>query len=144
MPTPTKFRHGARAAALAVLAAGGSRRQAARAAGVDHATLSRWLERGERVPEGRYGAFATAVAAAEADPDHLVVVPDHDDDPTDAEIRAAWTFLERREPGFARPPRRRPEPPAFEGTVVTMADGTPVPDFGQQRHIVTTEGGRHE
>jgi hypothetical protein len=108
MPTPSKFRQGARDRAIAVLNAGGSRREAAKAANVDHATLHRWLKRGERVhPESRYARFAEAVKLAEADPHTLVVLPDIDEGPTPAQARAAFRFLERTEWAI--------EPSPFEG-----------------------------
>ena len=52
---------------LAILAAGGSRRTAARVAGIDPSTLRDWLRRGERsTPEGRFGRFLADVRAAES------------------------------------------------------------------------------
>jgi transposase len=104
MPTPTKFRQAARDRALAVLNAGGSRRAAAKAAGIDHATLHRWIRRGERATsESRSGRFADAVKRAEADPKTPVALPEIDDGPSDAEVRWALKFLERTEPGWAPP-----------------------------------------
>jgi hypothetical protein len=54
---------------LEILAAGGSRRAAAARAGIDHATLGRWLERGRQgAPGGRWHSFANDVAQAETHP----------------------------------------------------------------------------
>jgi hypothetical protein len=115
MPTPSKFRQNARNRALSVLNAGGSRREAARAASVDHATLLRWLQRGERAhPESRYRRFFEAATAAEADPHTLVALPEIEDGRSDAEVRWALKFLARTEPGWAPPGRRRPLPDPLE------------------------------
>jgi hypothetical protein len=72
---------------------GGSRREAARAAGVDPATVRAWLRRGERsTPEGRFGRFLADVRAAEAGQRLVGLEPDRDE--------VAWAFqvLERESP----------------------------------------------
>lgn len=100
MPARSKFTATRRHAVLEVLKAGGSRREAAKAGGVDHATLIRWVARGQRAAPGtRFRDFYEAVVEAQTDP-HLRVLQlaadEMEDDPA-----AAWRFLERREPGFA-------------------------------------------
>lgn len=82
---------------LELLGAGTSRRAAAAAAGIDHATLLRWLRRGEKAaPGGRWRAFYDAVLVAEADPGlgALGMV----EYPFDGDPWAAMRFLESSEP----------------------------------------------
>jgi transposase len=67
VPRPSKFTEARKQRILAILAAGGSRREAARAAGIDAATLRLWLRTGERsISEGRWGRFLADVRGAEA------------------------------------------------------------------------------
>jgi hypothetical protein len=67
VPGRLKFTEPRKQRILAILAAGGSRREAARAAGIDPATLRLWLRKGERsIPEGRWGRFLADVRGAEA------------------------------------------------------------------------------
>jgi hypothetical protein len=102
MPTPSKFTSRTRTRVLQVLAAGGSRREAARAAGISHGTLGRWLERGKTGhPQGRWAEFRRAVEAAESE---QRLVPLTDDAWTAAE---AWSFL-IRSGEFDQP---EPDPP---------------------------------
>jgi len=70
---------------------------------VDHATLHRWLRRGESAhPESRYRRFLEAAIAAEQDPQILVALPHIEDGPSDAELRWAMRFLDRT--GWGRQP----------------------------------------
>jgi hypothetical protein len=67
MPAVSKFREPVRARILEVLRAGGSRRQAARVAGIDPRTLRRWIERGATAdPLGRWHEFHRDVREAES------------------------------------------------------------------------------
>lgn len=92
MPASSKFTEPRKQRILAILAAGGSRREAARAAGIDAATLRLWLRRGERsTPEGRFGRFLADVRAAEAGQRLVGLEPDHD------ELAWALGVLERGE-----------------------------------------------
>jgi transposase-like protein len=97
VPTPSKFRAETRKRVLEILSAGGSRREAARAAGIDPSQLSRWLKRGRTAsPEGRWGTFYRAVVEAEAHPTLRALEQAHArvlEDPV-----AALRFLERSEP----------------------------------------------
>jgi transposase-like protein len=69
VPTRSKFTSERRRQILEILSAGGSRRAAAARAGIDHATLSRWLARGRRgAPGGRWHQFERDVAQAETHP----------------------------------------------------------------------------
>ena len=70
MGRPAMFTVRRRELILEVLRAGASRRAAARAAGVDHSTLIKWIRRGEHAshPESMYRRFQEDVLAAEADP----------------------------------------------------------------------------
>jgi hypothetical protein len=102
MPTPSKFRRPARTRALAVLQAGGSRRQAAFAAGVHRSQITRWIQRGDKRPGGSYASFADAVRAAEASAPTVLAMPDIDDDPTPAELRIAWRVAQRELDAAAR------------------------------------------
>jgi hypothetical protein len=114
MPTPSKFTEARRRVVLGALGCGASRRTAAKLAGIDHQTLGRWLERGQRAsPEGRWGRFYWAAVAAEADP-KLRVFPNLDDEPN---MSTTWRFLERTE--FML---EREEPVRI---TVVLHDGTP-------------------
>jgi hypothetical protein len=91
MPNRSKFSERRRQRILAVLAAGGSRRTAAKVAGIDPATLRGWLQRGERgAPGGRWATFYADVQAAEAG-HRLVGLPDDDED----DVVAAMRYLDQ-------------------------------------------------
>jgi hypothetical protein len=94
MPTPSKFTSERRGKILEILTAGGSRRAAAARAGIDHATLARWLARGRGgAPGGRWHTFMRDVEQAEAHPALRVLREEYDkaqDSPW-----AAFRFLER-------------------------------------------------
>jgi hypothetical protein len=90
----SKFTSRRRERVLEILRAGGSRRQAAVAAGVDHSTLGDWIAKGEQATPGtRYRDFADAVAEAEGAPPRLVALR-REQDSMDADD--AIRFLERR------------------------------------------------
>jgi hypothetical protein len=96
MPTPSKFTARRRDAILQLLAVGASRRAAARAAGIHHATPLRWLSRGQTAaPGGRWSAFYDAVIEAEchAGVRELALADPFGEDPV-----AAVAFLRRSEP----------------------------------------------
>jgi hypothetical protein len=95
---PSKFTEARRQRILAVLSAGGSRRTAASVSGIAPATLTGWLTRGERVPEGRYGKFRREVLDAESGTHRLVGLPAEDP----SELRWAVRFLERAGGEFAK------------------------------------------
>lgn len=112
MPTRSKFRHEARERILQILRAGGSRRAAAAAGGVDAATLHRWIERGKSGhPEERWALFRQQVLEAEGTPPELVALRDEFDrilgDPA-----LAWTWLQKNDPSFFAPDD--PEPVMVE------------------------------
>jgi hypothetical protein len=88
---PSKFTEARRQRILAILAAGGSRRQAASVSGIGPATLTGWLQRGERVPGGRYGEFRRQVEEAESGRHRLVGLPTEDRE----ELTWAVDFLDR-------------------------------------------------
>jgi hypothetical protein len=94
VPTPSKFTSERRGKILEILSAGGSRRAAAARAGVDHATLARWLARGRNgAPGGRWHTFWRDVEQAEAHPALRVIREEYDkaqDSPW-----AAFRYLER-------------------------------------------------
>ena len=96
MPTRSKFTSERRGRILEVLAVGGSRRTAAAVAGIDHTTLSRWLERGRRgSPLGRWRAFLRDVEEAEKNPQLRALTEEYDkaqDSPW-----AAFRFLDRHD-----------------------------------------------
>jgi hypothetical protein len=103
VPRPSKFVRARKERLLAVLAAGGSRRQAAAVAGIDPKTLRTWLRRGEQGhPEGRWCRFYEDVLQAEADP-RPRALPDPDDDSFDGDPWLAMRYLETHEPAFAMP-----------------------------------------
>jgi hypothetical protein len=107
VPGRTKFIGARREKILEILAAGGSRRAAAAAAGIDHATLSRWLERGRKgAVGGSWRTFLEAVERAEGDPHLLALKRDYDLWEERPEL--AWKFLERQQ--ILEPPSQ-PEGP---------------------------------
>jgi hypothetical protein len=83
---------------LAVLEAGGSRRQAAKVSGIAPATLTSWLKRGAKVPTGRYGLFRRQVLEAESGEHHLVGMPSEDR----SELQWALSVLRRDPPEPSR------------------------------------------
>jgi transposase len=96
VPTPSKFTSERRARILEVLSAGDSRRAAAAVAGIDHATLGRWLERGRRgAPGGRWHSFMRDVEEAETHP-ALRVIREEYDKASDSPW-AAFRYLERHD-----------------------------------------------
>jgi hypothetical protein len=110
LPGRSKFTSPRKARILEVIAAGGSRRAAAAGAGIDHATLSRWLERGRRGAEGgTWRTFLEAVEQAEIGP-HLVALK-RDLESWEERPDLAWKFLERREFDFSPPHPDEPEGP---------------------------------
>lgn len=101
MPTPSKFRHETRERVLQVLRAGGSRREAARSAGINHSQLTRWVQRGAKgAPGGRWATFRRQVLEAEGTPPALIALQDRFDRMDAAD---AWKFLLESEPGFGLP-----------------------------------------
>lgn len=111
MPTPSKFNAQTRQRILEILAAGGSRRTAAATAGVDHATLSRWLARGrDAAPGSRWREFVQAVEQAEAHPRVRALTAVYDALPDNPGL--AWKFIERREPGYGPSTAVTPEAPS--------------------------------
>jgi transposase-like protein len=104
MPTKSKFTDSVRRGLLESLAEGNSRNTAAALNGIDPATLSRWLSRGQQASRGsQFRAFSEEVAMAEAAARGraLRILNRH---MQDQPKWAAW-FLERRDPAFAPPPR---------------------------------------
>jgi transposase-like protein len=106
VPTPSKFRAAARTRIIEILVAGGSRAAAARAAGVDPATLHRWVEKGRNGdPEGRWRMFSDLVELAESRQQPPVLVGlSAQEQQWAAHPDLAWKFLEQHEPGFAMRP----------------------------------------
>jgi transposase-like protein len=122
VPTPSKFTDERRSQILEILSAGGSRRAAAARAGVDHATLSRWLARGRMgAPGGRWHTFANDVVQAETHP-ALRALREEYDKLSDSPF-AALRFLAERS-AWAE----EDEPDLGDGPVViqlTLADNPP-------------------
>jgi transposase len=114
MPARSKFTAARRELIVTAIACGASRRTASKIAGVDHATVQKWLKRGERVPEGRFGEFRRRVLEGESDPHRRRLLPVPEPEP---DVSAAWKFIERRE--FF------PELAGVEFRVI-FSDGTPV------------------
>jgi transposase len=96
------------------MAAGASRREAARRVGIHHSQIARWVSRGDRVAGSwsRYATFAEAVHLAEDahDPPLLVALTNKFNS---MDATEAWKFLQQNEPGFAR----RPDPEPVKVTV---------------------------
>jgi hypothetical protein len=125
VPARSKFTAPVKAKILELLAAGASRRAASAFAGVDHATLLRWLRRGENASEGsRFREFYEQVAEAEAHPKLRALQIVYNAIPDDPGL--AWKFIERREPGYGSapidPPRKVSDHKTAENgpTVITL------------------------
>jgi molybdenum-dependent DNA-binding transcriptional regulator ModE len=70
-----KFTDRARTRVLEVVRAGGSRREAARAAGISHTSLARWIERGKTAADGTtVREFYLRLREAEGAPAELVAL----------------------------------------------------------------------
>jgi IS30 family transposase len=98
---PAKFTVRRRELILDLLRAGASRRAAARAAGVHHTTLVKWLRRGEqaRHPESQYACFREEVLEAEGHPEMRALRQTYDRISDNPDL--AWRFIDHREPGQA-------------------------------------------
>ena len=108
MPMPSKFGSNRKQRVLAILGAGGSRREAARAAGISPTTLANWLHRGEqqRHPEGMWRRFLEDVRAAESGQRLVGLELDHPDS-----VGWALGVLEREGGEWAASrPAAEPEP----------------------------------
>src|SRR3954452_13159832 len=93
MPTPTKATEARRRLIVALLGCGASRRQAAAVAGVHHAQIGRWIERGRRTRGGTFALFAGLVEQAEAHPT-LSALPELAEPAPAAELRWALRIAE--------------------------------------------------
>jgi transposase-like protein len=122
---PSKFTADRRQAIVALLGAGASRRKAAAAVDIDHATLLRWLRRGEKAaPGGRWREFYEAVIDAEAHPSLRPLERIYSRELEDGDPLAALRLLERSEPEVwgRKRPSPRPNPP---GPVVIQLEWPP-------------------
>ena len=118
MARPDKAVRIRRNVVLAVLSAGGSRRAAAHAAGVDPRSLRRWLAKGRNgAPGGRWRTFLEAVEAAETGP--KAPRPIQEVGNPEAELRWAMAYLERT--GEFDP---EPDPPPVPAQII-VTFGTP-------------------
>lgn len=126
MPTPTKFTEPVRQTVIEALKIGASLRTAAAVAGIDHKTLTRWLDKGRTAEEGsRWQVFFEACEAAIANPKMRALGLIYEKLADDANV--AWKFIERREDGYAPPMPQAPPPQ--QGPVViqlSLADGRPI------------------
>ena len=124
MPTPSKFTAESRQKVLEALRVGASQRTAAAVAGVDVATLRRWVERGKAAAQGtRWAQFAADYEEAEAHPRVRALGIIYSELPDNPGL--AWKFIERREPGYAPPMPVAPAGPV--GPVViqlSLSDGS--------------------
>ncbi len=118
MPTRSKFTAKRRETIIEALRRGNSRRTAAALAGVDHKSITRWLQRGAEAPDGStWRQFAEAVAHAEAAAAGEMVEIIRRDAVVEGNAKSAMWWLERRDPEFRRQPSTEP-PPAPEGPIV--------------------------
>ncbi len=107
---------------------GASDQTACALARISDETLRRWLVRGRDAPDGsQYRTFYLDFREAAADPNARALSAVSSvfiDQPT-----VAWRYLERREPGFAPPPRipSGPEWPATTVIQLKLSDGGPLP-----------------
>lgn len=132
----SKFTQRATERILQATAIGCAQETAAALAGIDQATLSRWLTRGKKELEragdedevSAYASFYRDYAFAQAAPRERalgIVYREMDNRPD-----LAWRYVERKEPGYAPP-----QPAAFEkpaGPVIiqlSLSDGSPVGAF---------------
>lgn len=126
MPTPSKFTEETRTKILQALQVGASQRTAAAIAGIDAATLTRWLEKGRNAEEGsRWAEFHAAVREAEASPRLRALGVIYKEMPDRPDL--AWKFLERREPGFA--PQLPTQPLVAQGQIevqLVLSSGQPL------------------
>lgn len=140
MSTPTKFTQETREKILQALSVGASQRTAAAIAGIDAATLTRWLQKGrEADQETNFGKFYAAVQQAEAQPRVRALGILYKELPDNPAL--AWKFIERREPGFAPP---MPNAPAsLQPQVViqmAFADGSLAkPPWIRQAEVIDAE-----
>ena len=130
VPTPSKFLSHRQRLIVELLAAGASRREASRKAGIDPRTLRRWLERGEKAsriaPESRFAVFAQAVREAEAGDPILVEIQRKWEDPDMAFLQKfiAPEFDLWRVQDKVHEPGDFPEPEPFE-VEVRLSTGEP-------------------
>jgi transposase len=112
---PTKLTPAVQERVLQAIRAGNYAEVACRAAGIAPSTYYRWLERGEREPDGSYARFAEAVRLAEAEAEvHAVALVRR---AMSDDWRAALAYLERRHPGRWR---------KHTSTELTGANGGPI------------------
>lgn len=124
MARPSKFTGPVRAKILEALGYGASRTTAAAYAGIDDATLGRWIKRGKEETEGPWHDFHLAVLEAEAAPKIFALRVIRTEMETRPEL--AWKFVERREPGFA-PPQTHVPAAATGPVVINLAFPTSGP-----------------
>lgn len=124
MGRPSKFTRPVADRILEALKVGASRRTAAAIAGIDEATLRRWLERGKKESEGPWRDFLDQVREAEAHPNARALGIIYREMETRPEL--AWRFIERREPGYAPPVAQVAGTPAPVVIQLSFADGTPL------------------
>jgi transposase-like protein len=106
VPTPSRFNRRTAARIVEILAAGGSRREAARAVGVHHSQIARWIARGDRVAGSgsRFADFAAACHLAESDTPPILVALRNQQERMLGDPDLAWKFIQEREPGYERRP----------------------------------------
>jgi hypothetical protein len=120
-PRPPKFTQEVRETILECLMVGSNRQTAAYIAGANPSQITRWMQRGEKTPEGQFGEFRRDVLAAEAHPKERALgiiykaMPDRPD--------LAWKFIERREKGYEPPAPRIPAMPSGRISIQLMPPG---------------------
>lgn len=118
----SKFTHSRKERILQVLQAGGTRLDAAKAAGVTPMTLRRWLERGRtsRVPDGMWERFRNAVLDAESAAPRLQVLR-HRYELAMGDGESAFAFLTQLE----QHDQQGDMPSGPVGATVTTSEGAP-------------------
>ena len=119
MPRPTKLSPQRQAQICEYVAQGSSREVAARACGVDPATLYRWMQRGEAEPAGIYRKFCEAIKKADAEAE-LASLRNISAAAENGVWQAAAWKLERRYPN--RWGRRRLNMPSQSKLIVEYGD----------------------
>lgn len=144
MGAPTKFTAERRAKIIEALQVGASQRTAAAIAGIDPATLTRWIQRGESAaPTSSWARFVEKVREAEAHPKMraLGIIYNAMADRPDL----AWKFIERREHGFAPPTPQAIAPPSAATVIqLRLASGEAprlVPNEAVEGEVVSEQDG---
>lgn len=130
--TRTKFTTAVKDRILEAAKIGASQETAAYVAGIDPATLSRWLAKGrEQLSKASdldnlpaFAQFATDFHSAQVAPNIKALAVINREMENDAKL--AWKFVERREKGYQPPIPQAPDRPQVQILQLSLATGAPV------------------